>query len=84
MNQERIGKFIYQLRKEKNMTQQELADKLNVTDRAVSHWENEHLMPYINKLGNTEVVLLPGDHYIFEQKPEELSKIINEFINTIK
>ena len=40
MNQEKIGKFIAELRKEKKMTQQELADKLNVTDRAVSHWEN--------------------------------------------
>lgn len=32
---EKIGKFILELRKEKNMTQQELASKLNVTDRAV-------------------------------------------------
>ena len=40
MNQENIGKFIAELRKEKNMTQQELADKLMITDRAISHWEN--------------------------------------------
>lgn len=40
MNQEKIGKFIAKKRKEKNMTQAELASKLNVTDRAVSHWEN--------------------------------------------
>ena len=45
MDQERIGKFICELRKEKNMTQQELADKLNVTDRAVSHWENGRRLP---------------------------------------
>ncbi len=37
MNQEKIGKFIAKLRKDHNMTQQELADRLNVTDRAVSH-----------------------------------------------
>ena len=36
MNQEQIGKFIAELRKEKNMTQQELADKIGVTDRAIS------------------------------------------------
>ena len=35
MNQEKIGKFIAKKRKEKNMTQAELASKLNVTDRAV-------------------------------------------------
>ena len=45
MNQMEIGKFIAELRKEKNMTQQELANKLNITDRAVSHWENGRSMP---------------------------------------
>ena len=45
MNQEKIGKFIARVRKEKNMTQQELANKLNITDRAISHWENERSMP---------------------------------------
>jgi len=45
MNQEKIGKFIAKIRKEKNMTQQELADKLNVTDRAVGNWENGRRMP---------------------------------------
>ena len=50
MNQENIGKFISNLRKEKNMTQQELADKLCVTDRAVSHWENGRRLPDISLL----------------------------------
>ena len=45
MNQEKIGRFIAELRKEKNMTQQELTDKLNITDRAISHWENGRSMP---------------------------------------
>ena len=45
MNQEKIGRFIAELRKEKNITQQELADKLNITDRAISHWENGRSMP---------------------------------------
>ena len=45
MNQEKIGKFIFELRKEKSMTQQELADKLGVTDRAISHWENGRRLP---------------------------------------
>ena len=45
MNQMEIGKFIAELRKEKNMTQQELANKLNITDRAISHWENGRSMP---------------------------------------
>jgi transcriptional regulator with XRE-family HTH domain len=45
MNQEKIGKFILELRKEKKMTQQELALKIGVTDRAISKWENGRGMP---------------------------------------
>lgn len=40
MDQERIGKFIAKCRKNKKMTQQDLAEKLGVTDRAISNWEN--------------------------------------------
>ena len=63
MNQEKIGKFIAESRKEKNMTQQELADKLGVTDRAVSHWENGRRLP---------------DYSIIEKLCDELNININE------
>lgn len=39
MNQEKIGKFIASCRKEQGFTQTALADKLGITDRAVSKWE---------------------------------------------
>lgn len=39
MNQEAIGKFIATCRKEKKLTQMQLAEKLNITNRAVSKWE---------------------------------------------
>ena len=45
MNQEKIGNFIAEIRKEQNMTQQDLANRLNVTDRAISNWENGRRMP---------------------------------------
>ena len=45
MNQEKIGKFIAECRKQKNMTQQELAEKLNVSDHTVGNWENGRNMP---------------------------------------
>ena len=45
MNQIEIGKFIAKCRKEKNLTQAQLAEKLNITDRAVSKWETGKSMP---------------------------------------
>lgn len=40
MNQEVIGNFIAKCRKEKGLTQMQLAEKLNITNRAVSKWES--------------------------------------------
>ena len=45
MNQEKIGKFITACRKEKKLTQEELAEKLNVSNKSVSRWENGKNMP---------------------------------------
>ena len=45
MNQEKIGKFISELRKEKNMTQEQLADKLGISNKSISRWENGKTMP---------------------------------------
>lgn len=45
MNQEKIGKFISEKRREKHLTQSELAEKLGITDRAISKWENGVCLP---------------------------------------
>ena len=45
MNQIKIGKFIAKCRKKNNLTQMQLAEKLNITDRAISKWENGKGMP---------------------------------------
>lgn len=45
MDQIKIGKFISLKRKEKNITQSELAERLNITDRAISKWENGVCLP---------------------------------------
>lgn len=81
MNQEKIGKFILKLRKEKNMTQSELASRINVTDRAVSKWENGRGMPELslmkplcNELGITINELLNGDRITDETYQEKLEE----------
>lgn len=50
INQEKIGKFIAALRKEKKMTQEQLAEKLGVSNRSVSRWENGKTMPDLSLL----------------------------------
>ncbi len=50
MEQKAFGAFIAQLRKEQNMTQSQLAEKLHVTDKAVSKWETGRGMPDIGNL----------------------------------
>ncbi len=50
MNQEKIGRFIAELRKEKKMTQIDLANKLGITDRAISKWENGRGLPDLSLL----------------------------------
>ncbi|MBE6595918.1 MAG: helix-turn-helix transcriptional regulator [Ruminococcaceae bacterium] len=48
MDQVKIGKFIADCRKKQNLTQLQLAERLHITDRAVSKWENGRSMPDIS------------------------------------
>ena len=91
MNQEKIGKFIAECRKNKKMTQSELADKLNVTDKTISRWENGHYMPDIslfNELCNIldiEVVeLLNGEKSKNNIDRKEVDETIMKIVNISK
>ena len=87
MNQEKIGRFISKLRKEKNMTQEQLAEKLGITNKSVSRWENGKTMPDLSifkQLCETLDIsineLMSGERI----KDEEYSEKLEEnFINTI-
>lgn len=59
-----IGKIISTLRKEKGLTQKELADKLNITDKAVSKWERDIAFP--------DTATIPKLAEILEVSVEEL------------
>lgn len=87
MNQEKIGKFILELRREKNMTQQELADKIGVTDRAISKWENGRGMPDLSlmiplckELDITINELISGEKI---EKKDYQSKLEENILKTI-
>ena len=50
MDQKKIGFFLKELRKEKGITQEEFAERLNISGRTVSRWETGHNMPDISLL----------------------------------
>lgn len=50
MNQVKVGTFLKQLRKENNLTQEQIADKFGVSQRSVSRWENGNTLPDISLL----------------------------------
>lgn len=82
MNLDKIGKFIANCRKEVKLTQEQLAEKLNITDRAVSKWERglslpdaDKMLEICNILGINVNELLNGekiDMKDYENKNEEL------------
>ncbi len=72
MNQEEKGKFISKLRKENNMTQHVLAEKLNVTDRTISNWETGRRLPDISILKELSVIFsVTIDEIIYGKKIEK-------------
>lgn len=75
MNCDKIGKLIYTLRKEKDMTQKQVADLLNISDKAISKWERG--------LGCPDVSLLPELSQILGVNIEEIllgEMVINETV----
>ena len=87
MNQEKIGKFIAECRKNKKMTQQELAEKLGVTDKSIGNWENGRNMPDLSlfkplcdELGITINDLMSGEKISKEKYQEKFEENI---VNTI-
>lgn len=88
MNQEKIGKFISKCRKEKKLTQTDLAEKLGVTDKSISNWENGRNMPDLSlfkplcdELGITINDLMSGEK-ISKDKYQE--KFEENIVNTIE
>lgn len=87
MDQEKIGEFISEKRKEKGLTQAELAEKLGITDRAVSKWERGKSLPdasimleLCSILGITVNDLLSGEVVSMENYGKENEKNLIEMV----
>ena len=92
MDQIKIGKFIASKRKENNITQSQLAEMLNITDRAISKWENGICLPdsgimselcnilniTINDLFSGEIVDMKDNERKLEENLLEMTKLKEE------
>lgn len=82
MDQKKIGSFLKELRKEKSMTQEQLAEYLNVSGRTVSRWETGSNMP------DLDILIELADYYEVdirtlldgERKSEKMNKEVEETI----
>lgn len=71
MNQKNMGDTIAELRKEKGMTQKELADKLHITDKAVSKWERNVACPDTALIPRLAEILGISIEELMRAKPHE-------------
>ena len=97
MDQVKIGRFIAACRKEKNLTQMQLSEKLNITDKAVSKWERGISMPdssimlelcgilgiSVNELLSGEKIEMENNHQKNEELLLELTKELEKKSKTI-
>lgn len=92
MDQIKIGRFIQEKRKEKKLSQSDLAERLNITDRAISKWENGVCLPdtgtipelckilniSINDLFSGEIVDMNNNEKKLEEHLIEMTKLKEE------
>ena len=85
MDNQTIGNFIKELRKDKNLTQKDLADKLNITDRAVSKWERGLSCPDISLLDDLSKILEVSVIEILKGRKLNKDELINnkELVETM-
>lgn len=85
MTNKSMGELICSLRKEKGMTQRELAEQMNVTDKAVSKWERDLSCPDINSIPRLAEVLSVSVEELLrtakrEEKPEDKAGAVVDIV----
>ena len=79
-----IGETIASLRKEKGMTQNELAEKMNVTDKAVSKWERDLSCPDVNTISKlADILEVSIEELLKAKKKDNLEMKTKDLMNLI-
>ena len=81
MSNKSIGEMISSLRKEKRMTQNDLAEKMNVTDKAVSKWERNLSCPDVNSIPKLAEILGTTVEELLNAQSKKENNKIDEIIN---
>ena len=84
MEKQTLGQKIAELRKAKNMTQLELANQLNITDKAVSKWERDISCPDINTFPKlAEILEVSVDELLQANSPKEEKKEKEDIVGLV-
>lgn len=96
MDQQKVGKFIASVRKEKNWTQAQLGDKLGVTDKTISKWETGTYMPDLSLLKSLSETLgvsiyelldgerMPNNDVPVKSKGDILLDALKSYVGSVK
>ena len=84
MEKQTMGKMISSLRKMNGMTQLELADKMNVTDKAVSKWERDLSCPDVNSMPKlAELFNISVDELLQAEKKNARTSKVDEIVEMV-
>ncbi|MBP3596535.1 MAG: helix-turn-helix transcriptional regulator [Clostridia bacterium] len=81
MSNKTLGEMISSLRKEKNMTQNDLAEKMNVTDKAVSKWERNLSCPDVNSIPKLAEILGTTVNELLNAQAKQENSKVDDIIN---
>ena len=81
MSNKTLGEMINSLRKEKNMTQNDLAEKMNVTDKAVSKWERNLSCPDVNSIPKLAEILGVSVEELLNAQTKQDNGKVDDIIN---
>ena len=84
MEKKTLGMMISSLRKEKEMTQLQLAEKMNITDKAVSKWERDLSCPDINSISKLAEVLGTTVDELMQAKKQAVPQSMVEKIKKMR